>query len=547
MTDRIAIALAQLNPTVGAISANIGRIRTARAEAAARSSDLVVCPEFAVSGYPTGDLVAKPFFLDAVEAAVREFAGETSDGGPAVLLGAPWRADGKVYDAVLLLDAGGIATVRFSHVPPNDTNSLFAAGPVPGPLNFRGIRLGVLVGGDISTSDVAEALGECGAELLIHVSANPFAAEFDDRRINTAVARVTETGLPLVCVNQTGGQDELVFDGSSFALGADCALKAHAPAFREALLVTRWERGDDGVWAGREGELAPPPSNHDALWQALTLGLRDYANKNGFAGVVIGLSGGIDSALAAAVAVDALGAERVHPVFLPSPHTSRQSRIDACEVAELLGCKLEEIPIDPAIRAFDTMLGPLFAGREPNVTEENIQARSRAVTLMALSNKFGTLVLSALNKSDLCVGYATLNGDVFNGFAVLRDVYKTDVIALARWRNGALPTSALGPAGRIVPEHVITRPPSAELKPGQTDVDSLPPTDILDDILHCLIDQDMETVAILERGHDMITLEQVWRMVIHAEHKRRQAPPGIRLGLGITRRYPITNSFAALS
>jgi NAD+ synthase len=547
MTDSIAIALAQLNPTVGAIAANIDRIRTARAEAAARSSDLVVCPEFSVSGYPTGDLVTKPFFLDAVEAAVREFAGETSDGGPAILLGAPWRADGKVYDAVLLLDAGGIATVRFSHVPPTDAASLFAAGPVPGPLNFRGVRLGVLVGDDISTSDVAEALGECGAELLVHASAIPFATDVQDRRMNTAVARVTETGLPLVCANQTGGQDELVFDGSSFALGADRALKAHAPAFRETLLVTRWERGDDGVWAGREGELTPPPSGHDATWQALTLGLRDYVNKNGFAGVVIGLSGGIDSALAAAVAVDALGAGRVRPIFLPSPHTSRQSRVDACEVAELLGCHLEEIPIDPALRAFDTILGPLFAGREPNATEENIQARSRAVTLMALSNKFGTLVLSALNKSDLSVGYATLNGDVFNGFAVLRDVYKTDVIALARWRNGALPAGALGPAGRIIPEHVITRPPSAELKPGQTDVDSLPPTDILDDILHCLIDQDMETASILERGHDLITLERVWRMVIHAEYKRRQAPPGVRLRTGSGRRYPITNSFAALS
>jgi NAD+ synthase len=359
---------------------------------------------------------------------------------------------------------------------------------------------------------------------------------------------VTEAGLPLVCANQTGGHDELVFDGSSFALGSDCALRAQAPGFCEALLVTRWERGNDGVWTGREGELAPPPTGHDSIWQALTLGLRDYVNKNGFAGVVIGLSGGIDSALAAAVAVDALGAQRVRPVFLQSPHTPRQSRIDACEVAELLGCGLEEIPIDPAIRAFDTMLGPLFAGREPDATEENIQARSRAVTLMALSNKFGTLVLSALNKTDLCVGHATLNGDVFSGFAVLRDVYKTDVIALARWRNGTLPAGALGPAGRIVPEHVITRPPSAELKPGQTDVDSLPPMDILDDILHCLIDQDMETAAILERGHDLITLERVWRMVIHAEYKRRQAPPGVRLKMsGINRRYPITNSFAALS
>src|SRR3954454_5729697 len=302
MTDRIAIALAQLNPTVGAISANIGRIRTARAEASARSSDLMVCPELAVSGYPTGDLVTKPFFLNAVEAAVREFASETAEGGPAVLLGAPWRADGKVHDAVLLLDAGVIATMCFSHIPPDGANSLFAAGPVPGPLNFRGIRLGVLVGDDISTPDVAEALGECGAELLVHISATPFGTDAQDRRMSVAVARVTETGLPQVCLNQTGGQDELVFDGSSFALGVDNALKAHAPAFREVLAVTRWERGDDEDWICREGELAPPPAGHEAVWQALMLGLRDYVNKNGFAGVLIGLSGGIDSALVAALA-----------------------------------------------------------------------------------------------------------------------------------------------------------------------------------------------------------------------------------------------------
>jgi NAD+ synthase len=546
MTDSIAIALAQLNPTVGAIAANIDRIRTARAEAAARSSDLVVCPELSVSGYPVGDLVTKPFFLDAVEAAIREFAGETADGGPAVLLGAPWRMDGKVYDAMLLLDAGRIVTVRFSHVPPEDTGARFEAGPVPGPLNFRGVRLGVLVGDDISTPDVAEALGECGAELLVHVSAISFGIDVHDRRMNIAVARVTETSLPLVSANQAGGQDGLVFDGSSFALGADRALKAHAPAFREALLVTRWERGDDGTWAGREGELAPPPSGHDAVWQALTLGLRDYVNKNGFVGIVIGLSGNIDSALAAALAVDALGAERVRPVFLPSPHTSRQSRIDAREVTELLGCTPEEIVIDPGIRAFDTMLGPLFAGREPDATEENIQARLRAVTLMALSNKFGTLVLSSLTKSDLCVGNATLNGDLFNGFAVLGDVYKSDVVALAHWRNGALPAGALGPAGRIVPEHVIARSSDTEPKQGQTGVNSLPPYEILDDILHCLIDQDMETAAIVERGHDLITLERVWRMVVRAGYKRRQAPPGVKLG-GNDRHFPVTNSFAGIS
>ena len=565
MTDRIAIALAQLNPTVGAITANIDRIRTARAEAAARAADLVVCPELSVSGYPPEDLVAKPFFLESVEVAVREFAEETADGGPAILLGAPWLADGKVHDAALLLDGGRITAVRFAHVlgaqvlaaqvltdeAGSGTRGRFAAGPVPGPVNFRGTRLGVLIGADISTPDVAEALGECGAELLVHISATPFGTDAQDRRMSVAVARVTETGMPLVSVNQTGGQDELVFDGSSFALGVDNALKAHAPAFREVLAVTRWERGDDEDWICREGELAPPPAGHEAVWQALTLGLRDYVNKNGFAGVLIGLSGGIDSALVAALAVDALGPDRVRPVFLPSHNTSRQSRLNAAEVADLLGCKLDEFSIDAALRAFDTILGSAFAGRNADSTEENIQARLRAVTLMALSNKFGALVLSALNKSEFCVGHATLNGDVFNGFAVLRDVYKTDVVALSRWRNGALPNGAQGPAGRIIPEHVIARPPSAELKPGQTDVASLPPYDILDDILHCLVDRDMDTPAILERGHDIITLERVWRMVVRAEYKRRQAPPGVRLGDGlnggIERRLPITNSFAVLS
>ena len=547
MTDRIAIALAQINPTVGAIAANMRRVRAARAEAAARSTDLVVCPELSVTGCPLGDLATRSFFLDAVETAVREFAAETSDGGPAVLLGAPWRSDGKVYDAALLIEAGAIATVRFSHVPPELGGFPFSVGPVPGPVNFRGVRFGVLVGDDISTPDVAEALSECGAELLVHLSAVPFATDGMDRRIGVAVARVTETGLPLLTVNQAGGQDELVFDGSSFALGADRTLKGHAPAFGEALLVARWERGDDGGWTGREGELAPPPSGHEAVWRALTSGLRDYVNKNGFAAVVLGLSGGLDSAVAAAVAVDALGPDRVLPVFLPSPITSRQSLQDAREVSELLGCKLEEIVLDPALRAFEAMLAPLVAGRDPDTTEENIQARIRAVALLQVSNKCGALVLSALNKSDLWTGYFTLSGDVSSGFAVLRDLYKTDLIALAHWRNGTLPEDVHGPAGRIIPEDVIARPPSAELKPGQADVDSLPPYDILDDILRCLVDQDMQTAAILERGHDLITLERVWRMVVRAEYKRRQAPPGVVFHPGKAKRFPITNSFAALS
>ncbi|HYH19232.1 MAG TPA: NAD+ synthase [Azospirillum sp.] len=553
MTDRLSIALAQTNPTVGNVTANIDRIREARAEAAARGADLVVCSELVVCGYPPEDLVLKPFFLDLVENAVNGFAQETADGGPAVLIGAPWRQDGRTYNAALLLDGGKVAAVRFKHDLPNygvfDEKRVFAAGPLPGPINFRGVRLGVLVCEDMWTPDAAETLAETGAEILIVPNGSPYEVDKHDRRVQLAVARVTETGLPLIYVNQVGGQDELVFDGASFALGADCALKAQAPSFAEHLMLTRWERDGDEVWHCREGEVVPPAMGSAGIYQALVLGLKDYVNKNRFPGVILGMSGGVDSALSAAIAVDALGPDRVHCVMMPSPYTSQESLDDAAEAAELLGCRIDTIPIIPAMEAFDRMLAPAFAGRDPDITEENLQARSRGMTLMALSNKFGGMVLSTGNKSEMSVGYSTLYGDMCGGYAVLKDVYKTTVYDLCRWRNANLPPDARGPAGRVVPERIITKAPTAELKPGQKDQDTLPPYDELDDILQCLVEQDLGIPDIVARGHAPETVNRVWRMLHLAEYKRRQAPPGVKITRRIfnrDRRYPITNGFTSI-
>ncbi|AWK87381.1 NAD+ synthase [Azospirillum thermophilum] len=551
-TGRLSVALAQMNPGVGDLSGNIDRIRSARAEAAARGADLVAFPELSVTGYPPEDLVRKPFFLDRVEEAVRALAAETGDGGPALLVGAPWRDEGLCRNAVLLLDRGGIAATRYKvDLPsdgPFDEAGVFAPGPMPGPVNLRGVRLGLPVGDDLRSPDVVETLQESGAEMLIVPAASPFAADGSDGRLQLVVRRVTEAGLPLLYVNQVGGQDELVFDGASFVIAADRSLAAQAPAFEEHLLLTRWERGEDDLWQCREAGTAAPPEGAEAVYGALVLGLRDYVNKNRFPGVILGLSGGIDSALSAAIAVDALGAERVHGVMLPSPHTSAESREDAAETAELLGCRIDTIPISPAMQAFDAMLAPAFAGRDPDVTEENLQARIRGVTLMALSNKFGALLLSTGNKSEGSVGYATLYGDMCGGFAVLKDVYKTTVYELARWRNAHMPAIGRGPAGRVVPERVLAKAPTAELKPGQTDQDSLPPYEVLDDILAGLVDRDRSLREIVARGHDEATVTAVWTLLQKAEFKRRQAPPGPRITRRPSdreRRYPLANGFIA--
>ena len=553
MTDSIAIALAQINPIVGDIDGNAELVRRARREAADGGADLVVYGELAASGYPPEDLVLKPAFQERVEARVEALAAETGDGGPALLLGAPWRHDARLYNAALLLEGGKIAAVRLKHELPNygvfDENRVFASGPLPGPISFLGVRLGVMVCEDMWIPDVAECLEESGAEILVVLNGSPFETDKLDERLNHAVARVKESGLPLVYVNLVGGQDEVVFDGASFALGADCALLAEAASWRPQVLLTDWRRAAGENWKCAPASIEPRPEGLEAVYWAMVTGLRDYVDKNRFPGVVLGLSGGIDSALTAVVAVDALGAGRVRSVMMPSPHTSAESLEDAAAAAKLLETPLDTIPIVPAMEAFGTMLGDVFAGLEADVTEENIQARARGLVLMALSNKLGHMLLTTGNKSEMAVGYATLYGDMSGGYSVLKDVYKTDVFALARWRNQARPDGFLGPAGRVIPERVITKPPSAELRPGQTDQDTLPPYEDLDAILAALIEGERSVADLEAAGFDPQVVRKIWHMVDRAEYKRRQAPPGVKItrrAFGRDRRYPITNRFPDL-
>ncbi len=551
MTDSLNIALAQLNPTVGDIDGNIDLVRQARINAAKDSCDLLVTGELMVSGYPPEDLVLKQAFQDHIENTVTALSRETSDGGPAILLGAPWRKDEKLYNAALLLDEGRVKSIMLKHLLPNhgvfDEKRVFEAGSTPGPLMFRGVALGVMICEDMWTADVTECLDETGAELLIVVNGSPFEVDKADMRLNLATARTLESGLPLIYVNLLGGQDELVFDGDSFVLSAEGEVLTRLGQWESQIVITKWQKKSEGKWVCAKRPIAARPNRVESIYQTLVLGLRDYVRKNHFPGVVIGMSGGIDSALSAAVAVDALGPDAVHCVMMPSPYTSGDSLEDAASACNMLATRLDSIGIKPAMNAFSKMLSSTFDGTSVDTTEENIQARSRGITLMAISNKLGSMVLTTGNKSEMSVGYSTLYGDMCGGYSVLKDVYKTTVFELSRWRNENKPTGLQGPDGPVMPDRIITKPPSAELKPDQTDQDTLPDYDQLDDILYSLIEEDMSCHDIATRGHDMAIVQQIRRMLDRAEYKRRQAPPGVKISgraFGRDRRYPITNAFS---
>ncbi len=537
------LALFQSNPAVGDLRGNAEKILAARA--AEPHADLLLTPELSLPGYPPEDLVLKPAFVAACRAALDRLAEATADGGPALLVGTIWPGEAGLHNAMALLADGRIAAVTAKRDLPNygvfDEKRVFAPGPLPEPIPFRGRRLGVPICEDIWTPAVAAHLKARGADCLLVPNGSPFEIGKEGRRLALARARVAETGLPLVYLNRTGGQDELVFDGASFALDADGGLALRLAAWDETVAALA------AAGAGfAPGPCARPEEPEEAVWHAMLVGLRDYVDRNRFPGVVLGLSGGIDSAVSAAVAVDALGAERVRALMLPSRYTSRESLEDAEACARMLGIRLDRIGIEPAVAAFEGMLAPIFQGREPDITEENIQSRLRMVTVMAVSNKFGLMPLTTGNKSEMSVGYATIYGDMAGGYSVLKDIYKTTVFRLARWRNANRPRLARGPRGPVMPERVLTKPPTAELRENQKDEDSLPPYDRLDSILEGLVEEERSAAELVACGHDPAEVARVERLLYVAEYKRRQAPPGVKVSrrtFGRDRRYPITNAF----
>ncbi len=547
--NRLTICLAQIDCIVGDIAGNGDRIRTARATAREQGADIVVFSELYIAGYPPEDLVLKPAFQESCRHAIETLARETGDGGPAVLTGVPWVEDGKLYNAVVLLANGRIEAVRFKYDLPNygvfDEKRVFTQGPLPGPIVFKGVRIGVPICEDIWTEEVVECLAETGAEILVVPNGSPYWHGKHETRMNVAVSRVKESDLPLVYLNQVGGQDELVFDGGSFALNGDASLAFQMPAFQSGIETFVFEKSK-GQWRCASKSMALVPEGDEADYTACMMGLRDYVNNNRFPGVVMGLSGGIDSALCAALAVDALGADRVHCIMLPYRFTSNESLSDAQGCANALGVRYDILPIAPAVEGMEDVLAPIFKGRERDITEENLQSRARGVLLMAASNKFGPMLVTTGNKSEMSVGYATIYGDMNGGFNPIKDIYKMQVFRLSALRNRWKPDSALGPDGEVIPKNIITKPPTAELRENQKDQDSLPEYEVLDDILECLVEDEMRVSDIVARGHDLETIKKVERLLYIAEYKRRQSAPGVKVtrrNFGRDRRYPIVNRF----
>ncbi|MFC7536277.1 NAD+ synthase [Sphingomonas sp. GCM10030256] len=548
MTERLTIALAQMNQRVGDLQGNAAAMLEVRRRA--RGCDLLLVPELQLTGYPPEDLVLKPEFLRRTEEEAARLVAATAEDGPALIFGSIVVRGGRPYNAMIVAEGGRELFVTLKRELPNygtfDEKRVFAAGPLPDVFLYKGVRIGLPICEDIWLEDVCEHLAGQGADLLLVANGSPYELDKDDLRQTLVEGRVAASGLPLVYLNRVGGQDELAFDGSSFIVNPGGELVVQMPDWDETLLVTEWERGGGGWRCTTRADHGLDPYPAD-IYQAMVVGLRDYVGRNGFPGVILGLSGGIDSALSAAVAVDALGPDKVWGVMMPSVYTGSESVEDARECARLLGMRHDVIPIVPAVDALDGMLKEQFAGTTAGLAEENIQARLRMVTLMGLSNRFGHMLLTTGNKSEMSVGYATLYGDMAGGYSVLQDVYKTTVFALSRWRNSTRPDGALGPAGPVMPQRVIDKPPSAELRHDQKDEDSLPPYDQLDPILVGLVDAEKSVEEVAgETGVDLKVVADMEKLVLRAEYKRRQAPPGVKIGgrnFGRDRRYPITNAF----
>ena len=546
---KLAIALAQLNAHVGHVSDNLNSFQQARERSAALGADIIVSPEMFLSGYPCDDLVLRDDFMISVERAIDDLISLSTDGGPAMIIGAPYREAGKIYNSAFVIDKGALLARRDKVALPNygvfDDKRHFTPGDLKGPVNIRDMKVGLAICEDIWWPEVCDTQAESGAEIIVSLNASPFDEAKQDGRMSHVIARITETNLPFIYVNMVGGQDELVFDGGSFAVNVKGALAAQLPLMNEAVSLVHCQSTLDHQ-IHLTGQISPPETGLSLIYRALMLGIRDYVTKNGFPGVALGLSGGIDSALVAILAVDALGADAVRCLMLPSGYTADISKADADEMAARLGIRIDTIPIGEGMSAVDQMMAPLFEGTTADITEENIQSRLRGLLLMALSNKFGNMILTTGNKSEYAAGYATLYGDMCGGFAPLKDVWKTVVFELSKWRNGHVPRGALGPNGEVIPTRIITRPPSAELRPDQEDTDSLPPYDVLDAILKAITEEMASPEEIVARGYDQDDVERVSRLLFRAEYKRFQSAPGpkiTKIAFGRDRRLPLTSGF----
>ncbi|MEP1207460.1 MAG: NAD+ synthase [Rhizobiaceae bacterium] len=551
--DTLRIAVAQLNPTVGDVAGNLALARQAREDAANQGADLVLYTELFLSGYSPEDLVLKPAFIASCMDAAEELAKDTADGGPGIAIGVPWRdAKTGLHNSVAIMDEGEVKTLRHKVDLPNygvfDEKRVFDQGPMPGPFNFRGVRLGIPICEDIwGDLDVCETLAESGAEILLVPNGSPYYRDKMDVRLQVVLKQVIESQLPIIYANQLGGQDELVFDGGSFVVNLDKSIPVQMNQFERSVVVTTWRRGSDETWICDRGVQARLADTKQCDWRACVLGLRDYVNKNGFKNVVLGLSGGIDSAIVAAMSVDALGEERVRCVMLPYHYTSDESLKDAQDCADALGVRYETVPIFEPVEGFLSALKATFADTDEGITEENLQSRARGVILMAISNKFGSMVVTTGNKSEMSVGYATLYGDMNGGYNPIKDLYKMQVYDLADWRNKHMPPDCLGPGGEVIPQNIIDKVPTAELREGQTDQDSLPEYPVLDKILESLVEDEKSVDQIVEEtGFERATVERMEHLLYIAEYKRRQAAPGVKItrrAFGRERRYPITNRF----
>ncbi len=550
MSLALRITLAQINPIVGALKHNFAKILDLIKEQHTLS-DLIVFPELATCGYPSEDLVLRPSFIEAIRAHTDDLCSQTKDLECAVLLPTVIEKQGKIYNAVQFIHKGEICFTSTKHHLPNyavfDEQRTFESGPLPSSFTFKGFCLGFPICEDLWHKDVSAYLKADGAEILIVPNGSPFQHDKNSTRMEHAQSRAKENKCPILYVNQIGGQDELVFDGGSFALSADGHVIAQAKSFQEDCLTITYEKNDSGAVLSStlQQDFKAKDTLHD-IYSALVLGVRDYVDKNGFPGVWIGSSGGIDSAISAAIAVDALGPERVHTVLLPSRYTSDESNKDAQELAKNLSISAQTAAIEEAYNAFDNILSDHMPPNPSGLTFENLQSRIRGTILMALSNATGHMVLSTGNKSEMATGYATLYGDMNGGFNALKDVYKTQVYALANWRNHNKPDIGLGPHGTVIPERIITKAPTAELRDNQTDQDSLPPYDVLDAILNGLIEDQLGRHDLIKAGHDPDIVEHIIRLLDRAEYKRRQAPPGVKItsrAFGKDRRYPMTNHF----